>query len=196
MKIIVIGDLHGDYERLQDIMNGTNADIYLQVGDFAGDEDYYPDLEKPLYFIRGNHECFDILDRYQKPAEIQRNLIYIPNGEVVEVDGIRIGALGGNYSPVSFLKKRSELSGKRRAHITAEDYKKALRMENLDILLTHEAPSPFHLRGKDVGLTIITSLLFALKPRFHFFGHHHIDKEMEIFETKSYCVGTLKEVMI
>jgi len=196
MKIIAIGDIHGNYAYLRDILKSTTADIYLQVGDLAGDCNYYPDLEKRVYFVKGNHECFDILEKYSEPTEIQKNLIYIPNGKIVEINGLRIGALGGNYSPVSFRKSDDELKGKRRAHITKMDFERAMNMKNIDILLTHEAPSPFIKNGRDVGLSLVTSLLFTLKPKFHFFGHHHVDREIEIFDTKSYCVSTFKEVEV
>ena len=47
----------------------------------------------------------------------------------------------------------------------------------MDVLLTHEAPRPFVVqagpRRLDAGKTVINELLARMRPRLHFFGHHH-----------------------
>jgi Icc-related predicted phosphoesterase len=51
-------------------------------------------------------------------------------------------------------------------------------MRGVDVLLTHEAPRPFIVpagagRRLDAGKAVINELLAAMRPRLHFFGHHH-----------------------
>lgn len=197
MKIVVIGDIHGDYSTLKNYLTRTSADLYLQVGDLAGDKDYYPDLPKRMFFVMGNHEALDEIHEIRAPSEIAKNLIFIPNGTYIKTHGLRIGGFGGNFSPISFQKSKQELKGKRRSHFTLDEYARALKMPKLDILLTHEAPSPFIIKERDArdrGSPLITSLVYKLKPKYHFFGHHHVDKCIEICDTCSCCVKTFKEI--
>lgn len=66
---------------------------------------------------------------------------------------------------------------KRRHFVRAQvDALKAMR--GVDVLLTHEAPRPFIVqagagRRLDAGKAVINELLAAMRPRLHFFGHHH-----------------------
>lgn len=199
MKIIVIGDIHGDYDAFLNYITKTDADLYLQVGDLAGDKDFYPDVPKPTLFIMGNHEALDKIVDIKEPTEISKNLVFIPNGTYINIKGLKIGGFGGNFSPISFQKAKKDLSGKRRSHFTLEEYLSALKMPKLDILLTHEAPSPFIIKTRDMrdrGSPLITSLIYKLKPRYHFFGHHHVDKCIRVCNTLSCCVKTIKEIIL
>lgn len=47
--------------------------------------------------------------------------------------------------------------------------------ENIDILLTHEAPLDIGVKkaGKDLGKEQVNQIIDCLNPRIVFFGHHH-----------------------
>lgn len=200
MKIIVIGDIHGEFPKLDKILDSTSADLYLQVGDMAGSllNLEYPDISKPVYFIAGNHEREDTLEPYNdtpidKIFEIKKNLWYIPLGHHFNYKGINIGGLGGNYSPTRYNLKRCDLSGKRRRHYTQYDVDKLLKLDSLDILLTHEAPSPHLVKylieyEEDIGRYEITDIINNLNPKYHFYGHHHHYRLNKIGRTLSFCV--------
>jgi hypothetical protein len=50
----------------------------------------------------------------------------------------------------------------------------ALRLAvDVDVLLTHEAPSPYLKGPRDIGQPLIAELSALLKPKIHVFGHHH-----------------------
>ena len=61
-------------------------------------------------------------------------------------------------------------------------------MTDVDVLLTHEAPRPFRVKGNDAGKTPINEILAAMKPRLHLFGHHHRLVEAESRGVKSACL--------
>ena len=197
MKIIVIGDIHGNYNLLNIILQRTDAEFYLQVGDFGDAKNTtvgYPDLDKPLLFIPGNHECADSLNKFNKnngKSLIRKNLWYLPIGNSTSFRGVTIAGFGGNYAENYYFKRRNSLEGRHRLHYTYEDYEKLLDYNNkLDILLTHEAPSPCILPKYygDCGRKEITELLYLLNPMYHFYGHHHQYYTQKIGNTISRCL--------
>ena len=203
MKVIIIGDIHGDFPKIDKIINNTKADLYLQVGDLAGslnfDEWFYTPFSKPIIFISGNHENYDVLEPYNRREinnvawEIEQNLYYLPIGNYVDWEGLRIGGLGGNFAPSRYNLTRDKLDGGRRRHYTINEVERLKRAKSVDILLTHEAPTPFYRNpyftsGEDMGKKEITELVKFLKPKYHFFGHHHVSRQLTIGNTICYCV--------
>jgi len=65
----------------------------------------------------------------------------------------------------------------KRRHFVREQVEALAAMRGVDVLLTHEAPRPFIVqagaRRLDAGKTVINKVLAAMRPRLHFFGHHH-----------------------
>ena len=193
MKIVILGDVHGRFREIDWIMDSTNASVYLQTGDLASEDDStrYPSLSKPLIFCAGNHEEWDELEKFEGKKEIckiGKNLYYVPQGNYIDLGSLlngketnfRIGALGGNYSPKRYNLERSELRGERRRHYVNQDVEKTKKLIDIKILLTHEAPFPYKERGK--GRKEITEILECLKPKYHFFGHHHRYSEQELIK--------------
>ena len=70
-----------------------------------------------------------------------------------------------------------------------------MRMKNVDILLTHEAPRPFRIagRGNDAGKTPINEILAAMRPRLHLFGHHHRFVEADVQGVRSVCLDLVSK---
>lgn len=195
MKICVIGDIHGSFSKLNEILEETESDLYIQVGDLAQmdfNKSYYS-VDKPVYFIPGNHERQDIVSSYHKTGvnvipEIEKNLFMIPFGHYFNFDGVIIGGLGGNFSPKRYQWNRKKLQYNRRKHFTISDVLKLTNID-LDILVTHEAPKPFkYYPGmNDLGCQVVNDLIESTNPKYHFFGHHHKYWHKDINGTKSYC---------
>ena len=88
-----------------------------------------------------------------------------------------IGGLGGNYAPSRYNLTRDQLHDKRRRHYTIGDVNKLKEARKLDILLTHEASSPYIIKSfngnkwRDAGRSEITELIRWLRPKYHFYGH-------------------------
>jgi Icc-related predicted phosphoesterase len=198
MKVIAVGDIHGDYDKLNFIMDNTDGDLYLQVGDLAGSNQIkhmrYPDLDKPLIFISGNHDDPDLLETFNRSKRegkflIKKNLWYLPMGNFTIANGIVIGGVGGNYSPNKFYEHRGCLHGRRRVHYTFHEMSKLIIANpKLDILLTHEAPSPHIVGSKDYGRIEITKLVKYLSPKYHYYGHHHSSYNHMCGNTLSQCL--------
>jgi Icc-related predicted phosphoesterase len=193
-----LGDIHGAFEAARGIMQRhREVPFWLCVGDVADAGGEYEPLHAPLYWIKGNNENFDTIASGALPA----GLHYIPNGELLTIEGLRVAGLGGTLAPTLYelasaelphpkksTPKATELADRRR-HFVREEVERCKLMSNIDIFVSHEAPRPFRsARGNDAGKTQINEVLAAMKPRLHLFGHHHRYAEAHVSGVRSVCL--------
>ncbi|HVJ27245.1 MAG TPA: metallophosphoesterase family protein, partial [Vicinamibacterales bacterium] len=101
-----LGDIHGVFEAARGIMERhREVPFWLCVGDVADAEGRYEPFPAPLYWIKGNNENFDTIAAGVFPD----NLHYIPNGELVEIDGLRVAGLGGTHAPTMYEVAAADL---------------------------------------------------------------------------------------
>jgi Icc-related predicted phosphoesterase len=173
--MLVLGDAHAntpDRRRtLLGIYEAAAGDVVLQLGDL-----FYYDLPVETYFIAGNNEDFDVIDalrhgRIRSSAVSNARLL---DSRTVDLAGLTIGGLSGNYAPTQYDKPRSALRGDRRRHFVREDVEALKRVGDLDVLLTHEAPHGTAVQEEySVGCRPIDELIEVLDPDLALIGHHH-----------------------
>ena len=180
MLLGAVGDLHGDFDALDRVMaRHPDVAFWICPGDLASDAGEYPRPRSPLYWIKGNNENFDFVAAQPAGGGTLPNLRYIPNGEVVEAEGMRLAGLGGTHAPTWYERPVSDLRrlsarDDRRRHFVRSEVEACSVMKRIDIFLTHEAARPYPLpRVGDAGKTPINEVLAAMHPRLHVFGHHH-----------------------
>jgi hypothetical protein len=231
MRVGILGDLHGAFEALENVMaRERDVPLWLSVGDIASDTGAYPTPSRPFYFIKGNNENFDVLARLAAGKSVAANLHLVPNGRLVELSGVRVAGLGGTFAPKWYDTAAHDLpypgaalsaaaaglsagssgssarasgssagpshasaatsraagaraSGSRavrddkRRHFVHAEVEACAALSNVDIFLSHEAPRPYWVgvgrSRNDAGKTVVNEVLGAMKPRLHFFGHHH-----------------------
>jgi hypothetical protein len=194
MQIGALGDIHGAFDTVQDII-GRHPDVllWLQVGDIASNDGDYFVPSRPIYWIKGNNEDFDVIAEAMAGHPVSPTLHYLANGGPYEVGPWRVAALGGTFapswyhSPVASLppsrgRRVSSTSVKlgksrddKRRHFVRDEVVLCKELTGIDVFLTHEAPRPFYPAGKriDTGKTVINEVIAAMRPRLHLFGHHH-----------------------
>lgn len=99
--IVIIGDIHGEFELLQRRLKDVPLDaLVIQVGDLG----YWPELairweqagiKHHVQFVDGNH---DFIPELLKFGSSFVNTSYIERGEVICHDGYRILCVGGSKS--------------------------------------------------------------------------------------------------
>lgn len=203
-----ISDFYGKLLVFQESI-GKPIDAVFQVGDLqvysdeshvdkavarhggAGDfPEWFRDQRRvPIltFAILGNHDDASLFCRYAG-KEIVPSLHLLSQGEVasINIDGqfVRIGALGGNYSPKYFQTNPVNLPSGKLKHYTETHINSLIEKMPFDILLTHEAPTGFINRdGTDLGRPEIRDLIEQANPQFAFFGHHHRYVEGKIKDT-------------
>ena len=186
MRIGALGDIHGDFASVRAAMR-RHADVpaWICVGDVADDQGRYEALPVTTYWIKGNNENFDAIAAGALPG----GLVFVPDGSVVEIAGLRVAGLGGTFAPTWYETPAADLPhparrtpratslADRRRHFVREDVERCKALRGIDILLTHEAPVPFRIGRLEAGKVPINEVLSAMKPRLHLFGHHHTLRE-------------------
>lgn len=194
MRIGALGDIHGAFDTVQDLMRRhQEVPLWVSVGDVASNDGGYFAPAAPLYWIKGNNEDFDVVAAAMAGDAPSPTLHYLPNGGAYRVGPWRVAALGGTFAPSWYrtpaarlppsrgrkaaagaLKLGKSLDDKRR-HFVRDEVVACKRLTNIDLFLTHEAPRPFYPAGRrtDAGKTVINEVIAAMHPRLHLFGHHH-----------------------
>ena len=107
--IAFIGDVHREFNRLAGAVAQLPAgvDVAIQVGDLGlhGDDlgptgPGVPRLNRPVYYVTGNHDYEPSYRGITRPTEMAPNLVFVPRGTVLELDGRRIAFLGGGDSVI------------------------------------------------------------------------------------------------
>ncbi len=120
-----------------------------------------------VYFVRGNHEDFDYLESIgYGPVDEHDMLWHIPGGKVVDIEGYRVGALGGAYYQGN--KARKAL---RPCYTRPGELEELSKAEKLDIVLSHDAPLDMPRQG--AGSPWLLELIRKKRPGYVFCGHFH-----------------------
>ena len=194
MQIGALGDIHGAFDVVQAIMTRhLDVPLWLQVGDVASNDGEYFTPLRPLYWIKGNNEDFDVIADAVAGRSPAPTLRHLPNGGPYDVGPWRVAALGGTYAPTWYstpafrlppskgrrtapgsLKLGKTRDDKRR-HFVRDEVLACKALAAIDVLLTHEAPRPFCPAGRriDAGKTVLNDVIASMRPRLHLFGHHH-----------------------
>ena len=194
MQIGALGDIHGAFDTVQAVMT-RHADVplWVQVGDVATNDGEYFTPARPLYWIKGNNEDYDVIAESIAGHPPAPTLFYLPNGGPHQVGPWRVAALGGTFAPSWYHTSASALPPSRgrrtsntavklgksrddkRRHFVRDEAFACRALSGIDLFLTHEAPRPFHPAGRriEAGKTVINEILASMRPRLHLFGHHH-----------------------
>lgn len=182
--MLVLGDAHGsDPENRAALLSAyadADADVALQLGDL----EWY-DLPVPTWFIGGNNEDFDVIEAMRagedRPGVHNAHLLA---STAAQVGGLRVAGLSGNFAPTRYAKRRSELVGERRRHFTHEDVDRLADLDDVDVLLTHEAPTGLLSYSYDPGCEHVDDLIAAVDPALCLVGHHHTHHETSVGGTR------------
>jgi len=211
MKIIVIGDIHGRFEKLNEFISKEQPDIILQVGDNA----YYWGKDntgriKPkntkIYFIPGNHENWDMFEekvgRYGKdPIEVEKNIFMCPIGSTLEINNQIILFVGGADS-IDKHYRVPKVSWWEQEILTFKDYEYIEQnIKKVDIVISHTCPAYFNVgmqyydKLQDPTRKVLNLICQKYEPRIWMFGHWHLYKKGKYKETgtKWICLNMIEE---
>jgi uncharacterized protein len=177
MRILVVSDLHGEFESVDRARTEHRPDLILSCGDWGDPEQVseqtFEDLlgRVPVYTTFGNHDPFEILARLKNR---DGSPVLIGQGHIQEFAGLRVAAIGGIWAK-SHTKPH---------YVTDDDVAQAAariaRTGPVDILLTHGCPiglADLTPTGRHGGQRCFLDAFKTVAPRLHLCGHLHRAQE-------------------
>jgi predicted phosphodiesterase len=158
MRILIVGDVHGQHQQLAESLRQAQADFRIAAAIQVGDFGFYKNLlvrareerlrfPVPLHVIDGNHEDHQWLRRAlltgaSRTWKHELNLIYQPRPSVAQFGSSKVGFLGGALH-VDRPQKHNWLSGfpnyilrRNREHAAA-----LFNQQRPELIVTHSCPS-------------------------------------------------------
>jgi hypothetical protein len=196
MKIMITGDIHNEFGRLNNILNKKKPDLIICCGDFG----YWPRDGAELSNIRlqgcekllwcdGNHENFWELAK-RESDEMEPGIIYMPRGSTYTLpDGRVIMFMGGARSIDKHMRKVG-IDWFPEETIRYEDMMNLPDIK-VDIFITHTCPAELvpelakFYSGKDLESSnfALSQLWEIYEPDLWYFGHWHWFKEGILHDT-------------
>ena len=210
MKIVVTGDIHGEFGTLNSYINSRHPDIILCCGDFGywpEEKNYSLKILKPqttkIYWCPGNHEQWDQLEerhgrRGPVPIEIKPNIFYCPIGSHLEINGKDILFVGGADSIDKALRTKG-FDWFPQELLNQEDLDYILQYpKKVDMIISHTCPSlfpmrPFETPEKVIDPTrkVLDIILEQFHPRDYFYGHWHQSLRGRLGDTFYECLNNI-----
>lgn len=165
-KIIITGDIHGDWGYLNTLINKKNPHILIVCGDFG----YWPHFHKSknfhkigapwdqygiknpktdIYWIDGNHENHEVISNIinengrDNPIKMDLfkngNVYYMPRCTTMDLNGYKCLFIGGALS-IDKNSRTEGISWWRNELLSYTDYMN-LPDEKIDIVFSHTIPS-------------------------------------------------------
>ena len=193
MLIGALGDIHGAFETVEDIMTRhPDVPLWVSVGDVASNDGEYSRRSRRCTGSRATTRTSTSLRRRWPggrragtalPAQrrsvaggalARRGARRHVRAELVSHAGGGAAAVARAENGGTSLKLGKSRDDKRR-HFVRDEVVACKALAGIDVFLTHEAPRPFYPAGRriDAGKTVLNEVLTAMRPRLHLFGHHH-----------------------
>ncbi len=197
-KTIVVGDIHGEFKKLNELINKKRPELIICCGDFG----FWPNFSSgtflkdiklqgaKLLWIDGNHEDHWSL-KERTTDELAPNIFYMPRGSTYKLDdGRTIMFMGGAHSIDKHLR-REGVDWFPEETITQKDLYD-LPQVKVDIFITHTCPAELvhdmiqfnSFKDMEPSNRALSELWKIYKPDLWLFGHWHIYKEGMLLGTK------------
>jgi len=210
-KIIVVGDLHANWNKINKLITEQQPDIVLQCGDFG----WWPIMEKKdipesqktwklkgikagrtkIYWCDGNHEEYSYLSQQGKVVEMYKNVYHCQRGSTITLPDGRIVLFAGGACSTDRHLRTAGRDWFPEENISQQDFDYMISHEHVDIVVSHTCPTEFDVYGigiegklRDPNRTALSHVLEKYKPSLWFFGHWHTHETGTVDNTKWFCL--------
>ena len=203
MKTLIVGDLHGEWGRLNQLISKKKPDIILQCGDFG----WWPSLDirypilygrrqtwcskgiKPqgsrVYWCDGNHEEHTALSQTGSIKELYAGIHHASRGSTLVLPTGQTVLFAGGATSIDKDRRTPGRDWFPEENITNEELDRMLSHDRIDIVISHTCPDSFDLsdyiaedyssynKRLDANRVALDVVLEQYSPEFWFFGHWH-----------------------
>jgi len=172
MKILAIGDMHGNFSAVHTALSRYEPDIILSPGDW-GDPGQIKErdlsaLVENVYVLTvfGNHDDIKLL---QTTTNTDGNPVLLGQGEIRDVMGFSFAGISGIWAKTHAKPY----------YVTDDDVERivqSLAGRSIDVLITHGCPIGLADKlpgGRRGGQRCLLEAFRKLSPRLHICGHLH-----------------------
>lgn len=216
-RVMVIGDVHSDFGRLNDLQSRKKAKTILATGDFG----YWPFSKTggnyvdniraqnaQIFWCDGNHESHNLLNELERehgtvPIEVAPSVFYCPRGTTITLeDGRTVLFMGGAMSVDAHLREVYRDWFPQEV-IDRSDLDK-IPDTKIDIVISHTCPNSFNveafmetslftsnwvLKRTDPSKHYLDVILDRFRPGLWFFSHYHLGMRGQHQNTKWECLN-------
>lgn len=217
--IVLLGDIHGDFNFLSSLYKRFQDLIIIQVGDFGMGfrnllkeqrvlnqiSELFEEKNIELFAIRGNHDD----PRFFKDLKFRNSITLLQDYSVLSQNGKSILLVGGGISVDRCLRNLNQGYWKDETFVLDWD-----SVTTADVLVTHAAPQSFPLTKEDTNGLIsdfsqrdrnlrsdlkleaqaIQKLSDATQAKRHYFGHFHVSQK-HVTDSRTYVCVDINELV-
>ncbi len=194
-KITILGDVHGKYKRMHEIIREKDRHEYIvQIGDLGFGYSTLDNVDPNKFkIVAGNH------DNYDKIINIPH---YLGDYGHTSLNGIDFFFYRGAYS-IDRIYRTVGIDWWEQEQLNIEGFMRArelYRDTKPDIVLTHDCPQAIAMQMLKPGDRMfennttwaLQELLNIHQPKMWFFGHWHHSRQIQYGDTKFICLDELE----
>lgn len=227
-KAVICGDWHAHRDYIHKFlreMNRLGVKEVIHVGDvgFMGNIDSYVEFledllrqyRMELYFIEGNHEDYEWLNKLERESnglmKVSENIWHIPRGYRYTYRGKKIVFIGGGVS-VDQHRREEGFDWWAEEELTDEQVERISKQHPADIMISHDCPNQFDLYLPDSGYfpsdlikkseehrVKLGKIYGELDVKYVVCGHYHIAHEEEglkVLDCNKWYVNETQYIML
>lgn len=176
MSVYVIGDTHGNPAALRRLSGVLPGDTVISVGDWGYSDSVTNSLPFTVHVNKGNKEAW-------KSIDLSGNGAYRLPGDVISVEGIKIGFVPGAASPNGIIAGKTR---RRNEMPVVADWS-----DKPDIVISHDAPTgspledfdrwvfPYDRKRVEKSRLIVAEMIRQSGAMRVVHGHYHRAMEYE-----------------
>lgn len=211
MCVMVVGDLHGDWRVLNELIARKKPDNILQCGDFG----WWPGLEvrrpvlyrdqhrwvlrgvktqnSKVYWCDGNHEDHSVLLQNGCVQQMYENVYFGARGSTITLPDGRVVLFAGGASSTDICFRTPGYDWFPGENISYSDVDRMLGYGRVDIVVSHTCPVSFPIGGtveksRDSNRLVLEDVLIKYRPELWLFGHWHTALSGVCGNTKWHCL--------